>query len=95
MVTRSKSRVHTTHDPTVLLAQAEPTSPKQALAVPQWKQAMQFEYDALIANGTWTLSDLTPHRQAIGCKWVFLIKENPDGTMNKYKACLVAKRVHQ
>lgn len=28
---------------------------------------------------------------AIGSKWVFKLKENPDGTINKYKANLVAK----
>ena len=33
--------------------------------------------------------------KAIGCKWVFKVKENPDGTMNKYKARLVAKGFHQ
>lgn len=91
MVTRSKSKLLTNSLPLVLLTQAEPTSPKQALAIPQWKQAMQLEYDALIANGTWTLVDLPPRRQSIGCKWVFRIKENPDGTINKYKARLVAK----
>ncbi|MCI81567.1 retrovirus-related pol polyprotein from transposon TNT 1-94, partial [Trifolium medium] len=29
--------------------------------------------------------------KAIGCKWIFRIKENPDGTIKKYKARLVAK----
>ncbi|MCI27024.1 retrovirus-related Pol polyprotein from transposon TNT 1-94, partial [Trifolium medium] len=38
---------------------------------------------------------LPPHRQAIGCKWVFRVKENPDGSVNRYKARLVAKGFHQ
>lgn len=38
---------------------------------------------------------LPPHRKAICCKWVFRIKENPDGSINKYKARLVAKGFHQ
>jgi len=31
----------------------------------------------------------------VGCKWVFLIKRNPDGLTDRYKARLVAKGFHQ
>ena len=31
----------------------------------------------------------------IGCKWVFRVKQNPDGSVHKYKAWLVAKGFHQ
>src|ERR1044072_9286976 len=34
-------------------------------------------------------------RQPIGCKWVFRVKENPDGSVNRLKARLVAKGFHQ
>ena len=56
---------------------------------------MQAEYDALIKNGTWTRVDLPGCRTPIGCKWIFRVKENPDGSANKYKARLVAKGFHQ
>ncbi|MCH82300.1 retrovirus-related Pol polyprotein from transposon TNT 1-94 [Trifolium medium] len=36
-----------------------------------------------------------PKWKAIGCKWVFRLKENADGTINKYKVRLVAKGFHQ
>ena len=35
------------------------------------------------------------NRKLIGCKSVFKVKENPNGTINKYKACLVDKGFHQ
>lgn len=38
---------------------------------------------------------LPPGRKAIGSKWVFKIKRNPDGTVQRYKARLIAKEFHQ
>jgi histone deacetylase 1/2 len=91
MVTRSKARAN----PTLLLTHIEPTTIKQALQIPHWKKAMQEEYDALIKNQTWSLVPAPTHKSPIGCKWVFRIKENADGSINKYKARLVAKGFHQ
>lgn len=34
-------------------------------------------------------------KQAVGCKWVFTIKVNPDGLVARLKARLVAKRYAQ
>jgi histone deacetylase 1/2 len=92
MVTRCKTG---NLKPKVFLAHSEPSSVKQALSDPQWLTAMQAEYSALMTNKTWSLVPLPAHRRAIGCKWVFRIKENPDGTINKYKARLVAKGYNQ
>jgi histone deacetylase 1/2 len=69
----------------------EPQSVKTAMADSRWLQAMKEEYTALMKNNTWSLVPLPPHKKAIGCKWLFRVKENPDGTVNKFKARLVAK----
>jgi histone deacetylase 1/2 len=82
-------------EPRLLLTHSEPKTVKQALLDHKWKTAMQEEFDALIQNHTWSLVPLPPHRQAIGCKWVFRVKENPDGSVSRYKARLVAKGFHQ
>ncbi|MCI23709.1 retrovirus-related pol polyprotein from transposon TNT 1-94, partial [Trifolium medium] len=81
--------------PKVFLDDREPISVKQALSDPKWLTAMQAEYSALMNNKTWSLVPLPTHIRAIGCKWVFRIKENLDGTVNKYKAHLMAKRFNQ
>lgn len=55
---------------------------------------MDAKYNALLKNGTWELvpkSDYMP----IDCKWIFRIKRKPDGTIDKYKAWLVAKGFSQ
>jgi hypothetical protein len=56
-----------------------------------WHQAMVREMEAHLENGTWELVKLPHRRKAIGSKWVFKVKHNPDGTSERYKACLVAK----
>ena len=81
--------------PTLLLAHAEPRSTKSALSYPTWLAAMKNEYEALMKNGTWSFTALPSNRSRVGCKWVFRVKENPDGTVNKCKARLVAKGFHQ
>nr|KYP52905.1 Retrovirus-related Pol polyprotein from transposon TNT 1-94 [Cajanus cajan] len=96
MTTRSKHGiVQPRLNPTLLLSHVVPKTVKIALADSHWLAAMQAEITALHNNNTWTLSTLPPGRKPIGCKWVFRVKENPDGSINKYKARLVAKGFHQ
>lgn len=56
---------------------------------------MDQEYAAFLHNKTPTLVSPTPQCNIIGCKWVFRIKYNPNGTVSKHKVRLVAKRFHQ
>ena len=46
-------------------------------------------------NHTWELVNLSPGNKPIGCKWIFKRKLQIDGTIDKYKARLVAKRYRQ
>ncbi|PKI59863.1 hypothetical protein CRG98_019745 [Punica granatum] len=52
---------------------------------------MAEEFRALELNGTWTLSTLPPGKKPVDCKWVYKIKRHADGSVERYKACLVAK----
>jgi histone deacetylase 1/2 len=70
---------------------AEPTSHVDALETPAWKSAMDDEFRALCINNTWRLVDPPPGHSIVGCKWVFKIKHNADGTVDRHKARLVAK----
>ena len=69
----------------------EPQSFREASSNPLWKQAMKEELDALHKTGTWDLVDLPPGKSAIGCKWIYKIKTRSDGTVDRYKARLVAR----
>ncbi len=57
----------------------------------EWHKAMAEEYDSLMKNYTWILADLPPWRKAVKSKWVYKVKTTVDGTLQQYKARLVAK----
>ena len=56
-----------------------------------WKEAVQSEMDSTLTNGTWKIVDRPYGCKPVGCKWVFKKKLRPDGTIDKYKARLIAK----
>jgi hypothetical protein len=60
-----------------------------------YHEAACKEIDALLDNGTWELARLPKGRKAIGCRWVFVIKHKSDGTVDRYKARLVAQGYSQ
>jgi hypothetical protein len=58
---------------------------------PLWKEAMQKEMDTLRKAETWIVVDKPPGKNIVGSKWVFRLKKNSDGQIEKYKARLVAR----
>lgn len=52
---------------------------------------MQSEYKTLIDNNTWTLVRKPLSTKIIKNKWVFKVKRDQDGRVEKYKARLVAR----
>ena len=56
---------------------------------------MQEELQALKKNDTWELVPLPAGKQAVGCKWVYTVKQTPEGKVDRYKARLVAKGYSQ
>jgi hypothetical protein len=76
----------------------EPTTLEEALSSDQaelWQQAVNDEMASLIANGTWSLEPLPSGVTPIPVKWVFKIKRDSAGNIERYKARLVAKGFRQ
>ncbi|KAG8472240.1 hypothetical protein CXB51_034481 [Gossypium anomalum] len=89
--TRSKSGIYKPKVFTSVLEDEELTSITSAFVHPAWSATVHAEYKALLANHTWDVVLLPPGRRAVGCKWIFKIKCNADGSVARYKGRLVVK----
>jgi hypothetical protein len=73
------------------VAAEEPNSVDEALTEECWRKAMTAEMESIQSNQTWELVTLPAGHRAIGLKWVFKVKKDPEGNIIKHKARLVAK----
>ncbi|CAI7812708.1 unnamed protein product [Closterium sp. NIES-54] len=76
----------------------EPATLKEALDsndAEEWKKAMDSELKSIEEKGTWELVELPEERKAITSKWLFKIKSEADGNIERYKSRLVAKWYQQ
>ena len=59
--------------------------------VEAWRGAMEAEYAAHIENGTWRIVPMRPGMNVVGSRWVFKVKRNSDGSVDRFKARFVAQ----
>ena len=62
---------------------------------PKWDEAISKELASLEAACMWDVVKCLKGVNIVGCKWVFKIKRNAAGEIDKYKARLVAKGYSQ
>jgi len=80
---------------------AEPQSYKEAMAsldMDAWQHAMMEEHQAIMDAGVWEvfeMKDLPVGRKLVGSRWVYKVKRNSDGSVERYKAWIVAKGYSQ
>jgi hypothetical protein len=78
----------------VYLVNGTPTTIAEAFAsqdADDWKEAVHNEMDSILSNGTWEITGRPYGCKPVDCKWVFKKKLKPDGTIEKYRARLMAK----
>ena len=69
----------------------EPTNYAEAAGNENWRHAMIEEIEAIRKNNTWEFAKLPEGHRAIGLKWVYKVKKNPEREIVRHKARLVAK----
>ncbi|RKK10459.1 hypothetical protein BFJ65_g14459 [Fusarium oxysporum f. sp. cepae] len=77
----------------------EPKTMTEALQGPQrehWLRAIHSELRSLLTKGTWRMLDRNQaHNRPLTVKWVFKVKKNEDGNLDKFKARLVVRGFEQ
>lgn len=92
----NERKEHLTHIYALLAIRhiSEPKTFLESQKLPEaqhWEKAAICEYKSLIDNKTWVLTKLPTGRRALQCRWVFVVKYNGDGSIDRYKARLVIK----
>lgn len=68
-----------------------PSNFRQAITSDMWKDAMGVEFAGMNTNKTYTSVSLPPGKNVVGCRWVYALKYNADGTVERPRARLVAQ----
>lgn len=79
-------------------AEEDPESYEDILGRPdydKWVEAMSQEMKSMYKNNVWTLVDKPEGANTVSNKWIFVIKRKPDGSVDRYKARLVARGFSQ
>ena len=61
----------------------------------QWREATESEYSSLLKNDTWDLVPPPEGKNIVGPRWVLKVKRDENGSVNRFKARLVAQGYSQ
>lgn len=76
------------------ILQDEPKNVEEAISRPdsnKWREAMEKEIESMKKNKCWKIVRRPQNKNVIGLRWVFKLKKNEDGDIERYKARLVAQ----
>lgn len=59
------------------------------------KEPIDDEMQSIMVSNIWVLVDVPPTCKTIGCNWIFFQKMKIYGTIDTFKACIVAQGFRQ
>eukprot|EP00253_Pinus_taeda_P002193 PITA_02193 len=69
----------------------EPQEEEEQTDIPTTSDAMVEEYNSIMVNDVWEVVPRPQDRSVIGSRWLYKVKHTADGSVEKYKAMVVAK----
>jgi hypothetical protein len=76
----------------------DPTSYEEAMRSPhssKWRESIEDEMRSMSANQVWKLEKIPKGAKIVGCKWVYKIKRDSKGNIDRFKTRLMAKSFTQ
>ena len=77
------------------LLEKEPTCFEEAIQKKERADAMREEYQSIIKNDVWEIVPRPKRKDVVSSKWLYKIKHDVDGSIEKSKARLVARGFSQ
>jgi hypothetical protein len=68
----------------------KPSSFQEAVQDPTWVDVMVEEYDSIVKNSAWEIVPRLVDKSMVGLRWIYKVKKAADGSVEKYKAKIVA-----
>ena len=68
-----------------------PKSYEEAMKDKEWRESVRAESNAMIKNDTWYESELPKGKRAVSSRWIFTIKYQANGQIDRKKTRLVAR----
>ena len=73
----------------------DPSSFQEAVQEPTWVDAMVEEYNYIVKNSAWEIVPRLVDKSLVGSRWIYKVKQDDDGSVEKYKARFVARGFSQ
>jgi hypothetical protein len=73
------------------LLEEEPTCFGEAIQRKEWADSMTEEYQSIMKNEVWEIVPRLKNKDGVSSRWLFKIKHDVDGSIEKYKERLVTR----
>jgi hypothetical protein len=78
-----------------IIWESEPSTFEEATSRQVWRDAMMEEYNSIMKNDVWEVVPRPEGKSVVTSRWLYKLKHDVDGSIEKYKARFVARGFSQ